>query len=346
MKKSAPLVSVCIPVFETERFLEQCLRSVVRQDFDSFEIVIVSDASRGHDEKKRSAKKIVRAMQKESNNWRKANSLPPVPLKFVEHHENRGLIEVRRTLCYESQGIYITQLDSDDELEEGAISALFAASGFDSAVPEQAFDIIHGTSSAGSFDTLGNFIPAQKNLYGEIFYGKLFGREILDCWILKAESSSNTWGKLIKRQLFLKAYGNIPYTECNLAEDVLLFFFISQFAKSYVGIKDKVYRYRLNTGMTAGKKITTLQRWKMICSSASVFSIISEWINEKSNSAENLTQEEINRFRIMTNLYLKNNLQQLHEAVLPELYDQAREMLCEYWGTDYVETIEELMAKA
>ena len=42
-----PDISVCIPVYETEEYLEQCLRSVILQDFDSFEIVIVSDASRG-----------------------------------------------------------------------------------------------------------------------------------------------------------------------------------------------------------------------------------------------------------------------------------------------------------
>jgi len=38
-KKSQPLISVCIPVFETECFLAQCLRSVYTQDFDSFDII-------------------------------------------------------------------------------------------------------------------------------------------------------------------------------------------------------------------------------------------------------------------------------------------------------------------
>ena len=47
-----------------------------------------------------------------------------------------------------------------------------------------------------------------------------------------------------------------PFWYCQIpaAEDALLFFFISQFASSYIGIKDKVYRYRINTGMTSARK--------------------------------------------------------------------------------------------
>jgi glycosyltransferase involved in cell wall biosynthesis len=346
MKKQAPLISVCIPVFETGRFLQQCLRSVIRQDFVSFEVVIVSDASRGTDENGRNAKKIVKAMQKEGNRWRKEKSLPSVDLRFIEHHENRGLVEVRRTLCYESRGVYITQLDSDDELEAGALSALHSAAEGEGNLPEQWFDIVHGTSTAGTFNSSGEFTPAQKNLYGEIFYGTLLGRDILDAWIMKSEVTSNTWGKLIKRDVFLRAYENIPYTECNLAEDALLFFFISQFASSYIGIKDKVYRYRINSGMTAARKINSLQSWKMICSSASVFTVISEWIKENHTSPIKMSDEEIKRFRLMMRWYLENALNQLHIAVIPELKEKAHAMLCDYWGAGFVEKIEKLIDSA
>ena len=49
MKTEVPLISVCIPLFETEMFLAQCLESVLLQDYDDFEVVIVSDASNGKD---------------------------------------------------------------------------------------------------------------------------------------------------------------------------------------------------------------------------------------------------------------------------------------------------------
>ena len=69
--KPLPLISVCIPLYNTEPFLAQCLRSVYTQDFESFEIIVVSDASKGKDEKGRKAKKIVKLAQKESDKYRK-----------------------------------------------------------------------------------------------------------------------------------------------------------------------------------------------------------------------------------------------------------------------------------
>ena len=342
MKKSQPLISVCIPLFDTEPFLAQCLRSVSRQDFSDFEVVVVSDASHGRDEKGRSGKKIVKLAQKECDRLRKEKNLPPVPFRFIEHKENRGLIEVRRTLCYEARGIYMTQLDSDDELAEGALSALYRAA----TENGESFDIVHGTSRAGRFDEEGNFTPSKENRYGTIYYGQITGREIFRHWLLKKEFTANTWGKLIKRQLWQKAYENIPYTECNMADDILLFFFLAQYAESYKGIHDNVYRYRMNSGMSSGRRIDSLNKWKMICTTASVFTVLSQWAEQKcepdnsSPALPPLLPDEIYAVRQMTSFYLCNNIKQLREAVLPELQADARAMLCEYWGQSFVEKME------
>ena len=94
--------------------------------------------------------------------------------------------------------------------------------------------------------------------------------------------------------------------------------------------------------MTSTRKIDTLQKWKMICSTASVFTIISEWIKENENA---LLPEEIEKVREMTRMYLANNLKQMREVVIPELQPAAREMLCDYWGSDFVDTIEHAMNK-
>lgn len=337
MKTEVPLISVCIPLFETEMFLAQCLESVLLQDYDDFEVVIVSDASNGKDAKGYKAKKIISRVEKDSKKQRVLFGLKPVSVKFIEHHENRGLIEVRRTLVYEARGHYIAMLDSDDLLEEGALKA-FAEYG-------KSYDIVHGTSTAGSFDENGVFIPAKQNRYGAIFYGTIEGRDIFHSWLVKQEFTANTWGKLIKRELFEKAYEIIPYTECNLGEDLLLFFFISQYAKSYIGIKNKVVRYRITSGMTSKRQISSLKQWKMICSTSSVFNILSSWIKDASEQGESLLPEEVEFIRKLTVYYLENNIHQLREAVVPELQEQARKMLCEYWGESFVNRVEEALQK-
>ena len=40
-----PFVSICIPVFKTEQFLEEALQSVASQTFKQIEIILVNDAS-------------------------------------------------------------------------------------------------------------------------------------------------------------------------------------------------------------------------------------------------------------------------------------------------------------
>ena len=327
-----PLISVCIPLYETESFLHQCLMSVLLQDTDDFEVVIVNDASNGKDGQGHKAKKIVAMAQKEAVKKRKLAGQKAVAVKYVEHSENRGLVEARRTLLYESRGRYITMLDSDDVMEDGALRA------FIENLPGH--DIVHGTSTAGTFDSDGNFTPAKENRYGAIHYGPLQGRDIFHTWLVKEEFTANTWGKLIKRELFEKAYEIIPYTECNLGEDLLLFFFISQYARSYIGIKNKVVRYRITSGMTSKRQITSLKQWKMICSTSSVFNILSSWIKDASESESPLLPEEVEFIRKLTVYYLENNIHQLREAVVPELQEQARKMLCEYWGESFVNRVE------
>lgn len=345
---NTPIITVCIPVYQTESFLEQCLRSVLMQEFDSFEVVVVSDASDGRDERGRDAKKNVNVTQKECNCLRKKHGLGKVEVRFVQNRENRGLVEVRRNAVYVARGFYITQVDSDDMLEPGALEAMYKAS---QTLPQEragtygpGYDIVHGTSTAGTFGQDGSFTPSEYNRYGTIFYGSIFGHDIFTKFLEGKTFTSNTWGKLIKRQIYMDAYENIPYTQCNLGEDFLHFFFIGLYAQSYLGIEDKVYRYRVDSGMSNQKKITSLEKWKMICSTASIFSVLSTTLLSLSDSTrQSISEEELSLVRQFAVRYLGNNILTLRNTVAPEIQPQARALLCEYWGEDFVTQIESII---
>lgn len=330
-----PLISVCIPVYNTEPFLLQCLRSVFVQEFDDFEILIVSDASCGKDEKGRSAKKIIKLAQKECNAFRNKNGLSNIKIRFIEHRENHGILEVRRNLCNESCGEYICFVDSDDELEQGALTAL--------ASMDHGADIIQGKSNSGTFDQAGNFVPSKINRYNSITIGELKEHQIFHEWVTAGKITGVVWGKLIKRSLLVKAFENIPYSECNMAEDYLISFFVNQFAKVYVGIDSKVYRYRITSGVSSSRKIDTLRKWEMICSTANVFTVIIQWIKENESTSK-ITPEELQHIKRQTSVYLANNLKQMKATVVPELQQQARKMLCDYWGEHFVGTVEERLS--
>ena len=351
-----PLISVCIPVYNTEPYLLQCLRSVITQSFADFEIVVVSDSSRGKDGQGRSAKKIVRLAQKECNALRKQNKLSKLKIHFVEHRENRGILEVRRTLCYVAHGEYICFVDSDDELEQGALCSLVQIPGSSprmtnspvslteapvslSGLTRQSYDIIQGKSTSGIFDEKGNFIPSAQNRFDKITIGELTGHQIFHEWVTSGNVLGVLWSKLIKRQLLVKAFENIPYSECNFAEDYLISFFVMQAAKSYIGIDKNVYRYRITSGVSSARKIDSLHKWEMVCSTASVFTVISQWLKENQSKTQ-ITEEEVDYIRRKTAAYLANNLRQMKETVIPELQPAARQMLCEYWGEHFVQTVE------
>lgn len=332
MKPSAnkPLISVCIPVYNTEQYLAQCLHSVFVQTFDSFEIVIVCDASSGRDAQGWKAKKIIHKTQKDGNAWRRKNGLSAIKVNYSEHSENRGILEVRRTLTYEAKGEYCFHLDSDDELTPDALELLWKIN-----TEQEPFDIVHGSFNSGWYDQSGMFISSEETKCGAISYGKVKDHDIFNKW-LEHEISGNVCAKLIRRELYLRAYDNIPYCECNLADDFLLFFYISLFAKSYIGFKNKIYLYRINSGMTSATTISSLARWKFVCSASSVFSVISEWIKENPLEAKIITTDELSKIKEQGRLYLLSNLQQYKDFVVPELKEEAYSMLCDYWGTELV----------
>ncbi len=328
---TSPLITVCIPVFQTEPYLASCLRSVYMQDFDSFEVVVLSDRSPGKDEKGRNAKKIVKLAQKECDGWRKSHNLSPVKIRFCEHRENRGCVEVRRTLVYESKGKYLAMIDSDDEYMEGTLSCLYEA-----AVSQDA-DIVHGTFVSGEYDSEGIFHATAETKCGRIFYGTKEGLDIARSWF-SGLFNGNVCGKLIEKVVYEKAFEQIPYTECNMADDLLIFFFVGMNARRYVGIENKIYRYRINSGMSSHRKIDTLKKWKMICTSSSVFSIISQWLKENNDGL--LSPSDIEHLGKVTLSYLASNIRQLRASVIPELQKEAKLMLYDFWGESFVKKVE------
>lgn len=109
------LISVCIPVFNGEKFLRRCLDSVATQSFRDFEIIVIDDSSSGRDENGFDCKKICRIFTKQTK----------IKVNYVWHNKNLGCIEARRTAIYEARGKYIFCLDCDDAIKPNALELLY-----------------------------------------------------------------------------------------------------------------------------------------------------------------------------------------------------------------------------
>ena len=97
-KLKKPVVSLIMPVYNVEKYLEKALRSVKNQTFKDFELIIVNDGSTD------GSIDIIEKFCNENENFRLINQ------------ENQGPSVARNTGIKESVGEYIGFMDSDDYL--------------------------------------------------------------------------------------------------------------------------------------------------------------------------------------------------------------------------------------
>lgn len=100
-----PKYSIVVPTYNVENYIEKCLRSILAQDFEDYEIIVVNDGST--DESAIVVEKMV--------------SEYPNRIRLISQ-ENKGLGGARNTGIQEASGEYILFIDSDDTVSEKLLS--------------------------------------------------------------------------------------------------------------------------------------------------------------------------------------------------------------------------------
>ena len=111
MNKSPYKVSVGVPVYNAERYIERCVRSIFDQDYNNLEIILVDDCSQ--DRSLDVAQKVLLDYPMRSSQFR-----------IVRHTRNMGVSVARNTLLSYFSGLFCTFVDADDYLNKNAISKL------------------------------------------------------------------------------------------------------------------------------------------------------------------------------------------------------------------------------
>lgn len=112
-------VTIGIPVYNAEKYIERCLKSALDQTFSDIEVLIVDDC--GHD----NSISLVERMIKEHP---RGNCI-----RIVKHECNKGVAHARNTIMCNASGKYLFFMDSDDEISENAISLLYHKAEVDDA---------------------------------------------------------------------------------------------------------------------------------------------------------------------------------------------------------------------
>lgn len=167
------LFSVCIPVYNTSKYLEECLQSVLCQTETDYEIVLINDGSTDD------SPKICDSYATKYSQIR------------VIHKENEGLMMTRRRGFQEAKGDYVICLDSDDYWLSDHVLARIRA-----MIEEKNCDLVLFNYIAGKEDPAQNQnIVLFDHPDGYIFEGKakeelykkfLIGRDLNTIWIKAA----------------------------------------------------------------------------------------------------------------------------------------------------------------
>lgn len=105
-----PWLSVLVPVYGVERYLEACVESVCAQADEGVEVMLLDDASSDR------SGQIAAMLQ----------ARHPRHVQLLRHVRNRGIAATRNDLLAAAHGRHVWFLDSDDELQPGAIAGLRA----------------------------------------------------------------------------------------------------------------------------------------------------------------------------------------------------------------------------
>ena len=101
------LITVVVPVYKVEKYIERCVQSILKQTYKNIEIILVDDGSPDD-------------CGKMCDEYAKEDSRV-----IVIHKENGGLSDARNAGIEKATGKYITFIDSDDYIEEDYVEFLY-----------------------------------------------------------------------------------------------------------------------------------------------------------------------------------------------------------------------------
>lgn len=217
-----PKISVIIPVYNAEPFLERCLISILNQDFDEeYEVIAVNDGS---------IDKSLEILENFSENHDKLR---------VISQKNAGVSAARNKGISSARGEYIAFIDSDDFVEKNFLSALYNA-----AKRSNADIAMCGYKNVNAANTL-RIGCVFKHRAGVFSSEKMLKSLLFDIF-----TRSYVWNKLYRRALFTENKVKFP-TGVHF-EDVIIMPQLFYYAKKVAVIRGNLYNYVQRKGSITG----------------------------------------------------------------------------------------------
>lgn len=224
-------ISIIVPVYNVEKYLPECLDSIINQDFEDWEAICVNDGSTD-----KSLEILEKYAEKETR------------IRVISQ-QNRGLAGARNIGIELAMGKYICFLDSDDILKEFALSTLYSVS------CESNYNfIVYNTDIFYETKELENkFYKTDYYLKKHKYFGEYKGTDLLCKMINNREYCDSAWLFFINLK-WLKE-NNIYFYEGILYEDVLFSTICYLRATHIKYIDETIYSYRVRTNSIMTSKM-------------------------------------------------------------------------------------------
>ena len=213
-----PKVSVIIPVYGVEKYIERCVRSLFEQSLDSMEFIFVDDCTLDN-----SINILCNLVREYESRLAKSHKI----VRIEKMPVNSGLPSVRKFGLQFCTGDYVVHCDSDDWVEKDMYKLMYEAA-IQYSVDIVVCDYLHTDGDLYNRRFRGCYTPHIREFLYETLEGKVG-------WIV--------WNKLVKRSLYdnkiidpLKSNG----------EDLALISQLLFYAKSIVYINKPLYNYFCN----------------------------------------------------------------------------------------------------
>ena len=214
-----PKVSVIIPIYGVEQYIEKCAHSLMNQTLDDIQYVFVNDCT--EDKSMQILKSVIEYYPDRRDQ-----------ILILTNECNRGLAYTRAIGMKNANGDYIISCDSDDYVEPDFCQLLY-----EKAINEGA-DIV----SCNYFESLNG---GDERIISHTYTTSNPRHAIRD--IYKHNLPTFVWMHLVKRSLFFE--NNIfPFEGINSGEDLNVIFRIMFFAKKLDHVEKPLYHYQRRTG--------------------------------------------------------------------------------------------------
>jgi capsular polysaccharide biosynthesis protein cpsI len=218
--KSKKLISIIVPVYNVEEYLNECLDNIQSQTYKNLEVILVNDGSTD------GSKEICEKYCKRDTRFRLINQT------------NQGQSVARNRGMQESTGEFLTFVDSDDVIKEDMLEQLMKQ------MTSENIDIVECWYTHNEQDLK---LKTEENI-GIVFRGDT--KEALVSLCRDNIVRLNPVAKLFRREVII----NFPFLEGLIYEDVYSGIGILKQIRNMVKINYAGYYYRLRPGSTMNRK--------------------------------------------------------------------------------------------